>query len=75
MKIDPFAIEHYFALYEFNTPYLLCSSDCAAGWGVGGVVGDEDDTSPALAATLPPERCENLGCDTSSAIPHSVAVF
>ena len=28
MKIEPFAIEHYFALYEFNTPYLLCSSDC-----------------------------------------------
>ena len=28
MNIEPFAIEHYFALYEFNTPYLLCSSDC-----------------------------------------------
>ncbi|MFL7838412.1 MAG: aminotransferase class I/II-fold pyridoxal phosphate-dependent enzyme [Candidatus Promineifilaceae bacterium] len=28
MKIEPFAIEEYFALYEFNTPYLLCSSDC-----------------------------------------------
>ncbi len=28
MHIEPFAIEHYFALYEFTTPYLLCSSDC-----------------------------------------------
>ncbi len=28
MKIAPFEIEHYFARYEFNTPYLLCSSDC-----------------------------------------------
>lgn len=28
MKIEPFAIEQYFALYEFNTPYLLCASDC-----------------------------------------------
>ena len=28
MKIMPFTIEQFFALYEFNTPYLLCSSDC-----------------------------------------------
>ena len=28
MIIEPFAIEHFFALYEFTTPYLLCSSDC-----------------------------------------------
>ena len=28
MNIEPFAIEQYFALYEFNIPYLLCSSDC-----------------------------------------------
>ncbi len=28
MKIEPFSIEHYFARYEFSTPYLLCSSDC-----------------------------------------------
>lgn len=28
MKIEPFAIEAYFALYEFSTPYLLCASDC-----------------------------------------------
>ena len=28
MKIVPFEIEHFFARYEFNTPYLLCASDC-----------------------------------------------
>lgn len=28
MKIAPFSIEEFFALYEFTTPYLLCSSDC-----------------------------------------------
>lgn len=28
MKINPFALERYFAKYEFNVRYLLCSSDC-----------------------------------------------
>jgi len=28
MNIAPFATEQYFALYEFNTPHLLSSSDC-----------------------------------------------
>ncbi|MEZ4593339.1 MAG: pyridoxal phosphate-dependent aminotransferase [Chloroflexota bacterium] len=28
MKIKPFATEHFFAKYEFNTPYQLCNSDC-----------------------------------------------
>ncbi|VAW33882.1 Aspartate aminotransferase [hydrothermal vent metagenome] len=28
MKITPFATEHFFAQYEFNTPYQLCNSDC-----------------------------------------------
>ncbi len=28
MHIPPFATEQYFALYEFNTPHLLCASDC-----------------------------------------------
>ena len=28
MNIAPFAIEEYFALYEFNVPYNLCASDC-----------------------------------------------
>jgi len=28
MKIAPFSIEQYFALYEFSTPHILCASDC-----------------------------------------------
>jgi len=28
MKIAPFATEHFFAQYEFITPYQLCNSDC-----------------------------------------------
>lgn len=28
MDILPFATEQYFSLYEFNTPHLLCASDC-----------------------------------------------
>ena len=28
MKIAPFATEHFFARYEFTTPYQLCNSDC-----------------------------------------------
>ena len=28
MQIAPFATEHFYAKYEFNTPYQLCNSDC-----------------------------------------------
>lgn len=28
MNIAPFATEHFFAKYEFSTPYHLCTSDC-----------------------------------------------
>ncbi|MDI6721753.1 MAG: hypothetical protein QMD85_05145 [Candidatus Aenigmarchaeota archaeon] len=28
MKLDDFGIERFFAKYEFNTKYLLCTSDC-----------------------------------------------
>ena len=28
MKIAPFLTEHFFAQYEFNTPWQLCNSDC-----------------------------------------------
>ena len=30
MNLPPFKLERYFARYEFNTEYLLCSSDCEA---------------------------------------------
>jgi aspartate/methionine/tyrosine aminotransferase len=28
MKLTPFATEHFYAKYEFTTPYQLCNSDC-----------------------------------------------
>ena len=28
MQLSPFKLERYFARYEFNTEFLLCSSDC-----------------------------------------------
>ena len=30
MDLPPFKLERFFAKYEFNTEYLLCSSDCEA---------------------------------------------
>ncbi len=30
MHLPPFKLERYFARYEFNTEFLLCSSDCEA---------------------------------------------
>jgi len=30
MKLPPFKLERYFAKHEFNTEFLLCSSDCEA---------------------------------------------
>jgi len=30
MSLPPFKLERYFAQYEFNTEFLLCSSDCEA---------------------------------------------
>jgi aspartate/methionine/tyrosine aminotransferase len=30
MDLPPFKLERYFAKYEFNTEFLLCSSDCEA---------------------------------------------
>ena len=30
MNLPPFKLERYFAQYEFNTEFLLCSSDCEA---------------------------------------------
>lgn len=30
MNLPPFKLERYFAEYEFNTEFLLCSSDCEA---------------------------------------------
>ena len=43
MKIQPFMLERYFAKYEFNTKYLLSSSDCD-GFSMGDILSLASDT-------------------------------
>jgi aspartate/methionine/tyrosine aminotransferase len=67
MHIAPFATEHYYALYEFNTPHMLSSSDCEtmsvselmalAGLGMDGLGGQrlgytESQGNPDLRAAV-----------------------
>src|SRR5688500_19481751 len=40
MNLPPFKLERYFAKYEFNTEYLLCSSDCES-MSIGELLGME----------------------------------
>jgi aspartate/methionine/tyrosine aminotransferase len=47
MNLPPFKLERFFAKYEFNTEYLLCSSDCEA-LSIAGLLAL--DTDPASAA-------------------------
>lgn len=47
MKIDPFALERYFARYEFSTRYLLSSSDCD-GWAQTDILALADDEARGL---------------------------
>ncbi len=42
MQIPDFKLERYFAKYEFNTEYLLCSSDCEA-MSIGDLLAFEPD--------------------------------
>ena len=28
MKVEPFALERFFARFEFSTRHMLCASDC-----------------------------------------------
>jgi len=48
MNLPPFKLERFFAKYEFNTEYLLCSSDCEA-------------MSIADLLTFEPEAAEKFG--------------
>jgi aspartate/methionine/tyrosine aminotransferase len=47
MKIKPFNLERYFAKYEFNTQYLLGSSDCES-LAIGDLLTLEDGTEERL---------------------------
>jgi hypothetical protein len=61
MEITPFKLERYFARYEFNTPYLLSSSDCD-GLSMKELVAMADEDCQALWDDL------RIGYTESSAI-------
>lgn len=49
MKLPPFKLERYFAKYEFNTEYLLCSSDCQS-MTIGELLALEPDATDKFQA-------------------------
>ncbi len=50
MKPQPFALERYFARYEFTTKYLLCSSD-PESMPIGELLAFEDGAAERFAST------------------------
>ena len=47
MQLTPFKLERYFARYEFNVKYLLCSSDCES-LSVGDLLAFEPEADEGL---------------------------
>jgi aspartate/methionine/tyrosine aminotransferase len=47
MNLPPFKLERFFAKYEFNTEYLLCSSDCESMFVAELLALDADPTGAA----------------------------
>ncbi len=47
MQIPPFKLERYFARYEFNVKYLLCSSDCES-LSIGDLLAFEPEAEQGL---------------------------
>jgi aspartate/methionine/tyrosine aminotransferase len=47
MQLTPFKLERYFARYEFNAKYLLCSSDCES-LSVGDLLAFEPEADEGL---------------------------
>ena len=60
MRPAPFALERYFARYEFSAPYLLSSSDCD-GIPMRDVLAMADDECRALWSDLRLGYTESLG--------------
>lgn len=60
MQIDPFALERYFAKYEFSVPHLLSSSDCD-GWPLSEIVKMADGQALELWQALRLGYSESLG--------------
>ncbi len=50
MQLSPFKLERYFARYEFNAKYLLCSSDCES-ISVGDLLAFEPGAEEGLKET------------------------
>lgn len=61
MELSPFKLERYFAKYEFNTEYLLCSSDCES-WSLEELLSLEEGAGEAFKRTW-------LGYTESSGAP------
>ena len=47
MELSPFKLERYFARYEFNVKYLLCSSDCES-LSIGDLLAFEPEAEEGL---------------------------
>jgi aspartate/methionine/tyrosine aminotransferase len=60
MNLEPFALERYFAKYEFSVPYLLSSSDCD-GWRMSELLGLADTETRELWQNLQLGYTESLG--------------
>lgn len=60
MKLEPFALERYFAKYEFSVPYLLSSSDCD-GWPLTDILSLADAQALELWQTLRLGYTDSLG--------------
>jgi len=60
VRPEPFALERYFARYEFTAPYLLASSDCD-GLPMADVLAAADDECAALWRDLTLAYTESLG--------------
>jgi hypothetical protein len=65
MNLEPFALERYFAKYEFSVPHLLSSSDCD-GWPMSEILGLADPKLWNGRATRK-SRC-SCGVESSGAL-------
>ena len=60
MRLPPFALERYFARWEFAAPYLLCASD-VEGWPLADLLALADDEGQALWRVLRLGYTESAG--------------
>ncbi|MCE7736781.1 MAG: aminotransferase class I/II-fold pyridoxal phosphate-dependent enzyme [Candidatus Heimdallarchaeota archaeon] len=82
MKIPEFKLERYFAKYEFNTPYLLSSSDCESMSIRKLISHDPESITNFMDLTLGyteslgnPELREEIGKLYTTALKEDIMVF